>query len=132
MKFILLVYDSEQKWNEMTEAERGLIMGEYMQFAQGIRATGHYQAGAQLQPTPAARTVRVRDGKRMITDGPFAETREQLGGFFLIEAKDISEATEIATRVPAARLGTVEVRPVIERPIPGNAPTAGRAGDARG
>lgn len=110
MKYMLLIYDDERSWGKMTEAERGGIMGEYMQFSQAIRTSGNYQTGAQLQPTGTATAVRVRDGKRLVTDGPFAETREQLGGYYLIEAKDLDEAIGIAARIPSARFGTIEVR----------------------
>ena len=86
----------------------------YMQFTKEVRESGHYQAGAPLQATSTATSVRVRNGKRAVTDGPFAETREQLGGYYLVEAKDLDEAISIAARIPSARLGTIEVRPVME------------------
>ena len=99
-------------------AERGRAPGrcyaEYGQFSADIKASGNYLAGAQLQPTTTATSVRVRDGKRLVTDGPFAETREQLGGYYLVEAKDLDEAIGIAARIPSARIGTIEVRPVVE------------------
>jgi hypothetical protein len=85
-------------------------------FGEQIRSSGNHLAGAPLQPTSAARSVRVREGKRLVTDGPFAETREQLGGYYLIEAKNLDEAIGIAARIPSARLGTIEVRPVLEMP----------------
>ena len=116
MKYMLLIYDKKQVWSKMSEAEWRQIMGEYMQFSQAIRTSGNYQAGAPLRPTSTATSVRVLDGKRLVTDGPFAETREQLGGYFLIEAKDLDEAIGIAERIPAARFGTVEIRPVMEIP----------------
>ena len=114
MKYMLLIHDEEQVWAKMSEAERQRIYGEYGQFGQQLRDGGQYIAGAQLQPTSTATSVRVRDGKRLVTDGPFAETREQLGGYYLIDAKDLDEAIEIAGRVPGARIGTVEVRPIVE------------------
>jgi hypothetical protein len=116
MKYMLLIYDEEQAWGKLSETEQRGIYGEYMQFTQEIKSSGKYLAGAQLHPTAAANSVRLRDGKQLVTDGPFAETREQLGGYYLIEARDLDEATSIAARIPSARLGTVEVRPVVEMP----------------
>ncbi len=116
MKYMLLIYDDEQVWGRLGEAERQQIMAEYGQFTEQVKAAGQYVAGAQLQPTQSATSVRVRDGKRLLTDGPFAETREQLGGYYLVDAKDLDEAIAIAGRIPSARVGTVEVRPVIEVP----------------
>ena len=121
MKFMLLIYDNEQAWNKMTEAEHTKLMGEFMQFSQAIGASGHYKEGSQLQPTAKAKSVQVRDGKPLVTDGPFAETREQLGGYYLIEAKDLDEAIEIATRVPSSRFGTIEVRPLVHMAAPATA-----------
>jgi hypothetical protein len=86
-----------------------------MQFTEDIKASRNYLAGAQLHPIATASSVRVRDDKELVTDGPFAETHEQLGGYYLIDAKDLDEATKIAARIPSARLGTIEVRPVVER-----------------
>ena len=114
MKYMLLIHDDEKAWGTLSEAERQRIYGEYRQFGQQIKDAGHYLAGAQLQPTTMATSVRVRDGKRLVTDGPFAETREQLGGYYLVDAKDLDEAIGIAARIPSARLGTIEVRPVVE------------------
>jgi len=116
MKYMLLIHDEEQVWAKMSEAERQRIYGEYGQFGQQLKDGGQYLAGAQLQPTSTATSVRVRDGKRLVTDGPFAETREQLGGYFLVEAKDLDAAIGIAGRIPGARWGTVEIRPMIELP----------------
>jgi hypothetical protein len=116
MKYMLLIYHDEQVWRRLSEVERQQIMAEYGQFTLQIKSTGHYSAGAQLDPAASATSVRVREGKRLQTDGPFAETREQLGGYYLIEAKDLDEATSIASRIPSARLGAIEVRPVIEVP----------------
>jgi hypothetical protein len=121
MKYMLLIYDDEKNFGKMSKAALGQIMGEYGQFGQEIRASGNFQAGSQLQPTAMATTVRVRDGKRLVTDGPFAETREQLGGYILIEAKDLDEAIAIAARVPSARMGTVEVRPLVQASAPATA-----------
>ncbi len=115
MKYMLLIYDNEQAWTRISEAEQRKIYGEYMQFTEDIKASRNYLAGAQLHPVATASSVRVRDGKDLVTDGPFAETHEQLGGYYLVEAKDLDEATKIAARIPSARYGTVEVRPVVER-----------------
>jgi hypothetical protein len=114
MKYMLLIYDEEKVWGAMSEAERGQMFGEYMQFSKDVTASGHYKAGAPLQPVSKATSVKVRNGKRLVTDGPFAETREQLGGYYLIEAKDLDEAIGIAAKIPSARIGTIEVRPVME------------------
>jgi hypothetical protein len=116
MKYMLLIYDQEQAWGKLSETEQRGIYGEYMRFTEEIKSSGKYLASDQLHPTAAASSVRLRDGKQLVTDGPFAETREQLGGYYLIEARDLDEATSIAARVPSARLGTVEVRPVVEMP----------------
>jgi hypothetical protein len=118
MRYLLLIYEDEKAAGNVSEAERGQIYGEYMQLTQAIKASGHYVAGAPLQPTSTATSVRMRNGKRLVTDGPFAETREQLGGYYLVEAKDLDEALGIAARIPSARLGTIEVRPVMEIPAP--------------
>ena len=112
MKYMLLIYLDEKK--PLSEAEREACYQESLQLAHEIRGRGQYLAANPLQPTAMATSVRVREGKRLVTDGPFAETHEQLGGYFLIEAKDLDEALAIAARIPMARRGTVEVRPVIE------------------
>ncbi|HEY7152473.1 MAG TPA: YciI family protein [Gemmataceae bacterium] len=111
MKYILLIYQGEQAINE---AERQHCYVESTQLAQDLHAKGQYLAAAPLHPVSMATSVRVRDGKPLVTDGPFAETREQLGGYFLIDAKDLDEAIGIAARIPGARRGTVEIRPVME------------------
>src|SRR5205809_7242967 len=116
MKYMLLIYGDETAMAKLNEAERAALFRDYGQFSEGIRRSGNFLAGAPLRPTPTATTVRLREGKRLVTDGPFAETREQLGGYFLIEAKDLDEAIGVATRIPAAKKGTVEIRPVIEIP----------------
>jgi hypothetical protein len=112
MKFMLLIYHDEAIWDALTESERQEVYREYRELIQELEPKGTYLVGDELQPTSTARTVRAREGKPMITDGPFAETREQLGGFFLIEAADANEANAIAARIPSARLGSIEVRPV--------------------
>ncbi len=116
MKYMLLIYDNEHAAAKIRETGQRKILGEYLQFTEDIKASRNYLAGAQLHPIATASSVRVRDGKELVTDGPFAETHEQLGGYYLIEAKDLDEATSIAARIPSARYGTVEVRPVVERP----------------
>ncbi|HXR14730.1 MAG TPA: YciI family protein [Terriglobales bacterium] len=113
MKYMLLIYADENGW---TEAERQQCYGESTQLAHTLKANGQFLATAPLQPVSTATTVQVRNGKRLVTDGPFAETREQLGGFFMVEAKNLDEAIDIAGRVPGARKGTVEIRPVVEIP----------------
>jgi hypothetical protein len=111
VKYMLLIYADEQVW---TEAERQLCYGESTDLAHQLKANGQYLAASPLQPVATATSVRVREGKRTVTDGPFAETREQLGGFFMIEAKDLDEAIAVAGKIPAARKGTIEIRPVVE------------------
>jgi hypothetical protein len=111
MRYILLIYSDEGGW---TEDEREHCFTESTELSHELARSGQYLAAAPLQPVAAATSVRVREGKRLVTDGPFAETREQLGGYFLIEAEDLDEAIAIAGRIPAARKGTVEVRPVLE------------------
>jgi hypothetical protein len=114
MRYMLLIYDREADWASMSEDERGKMFHEYMTFTEEIRKSGQYKAGDPLQPTSAATTVRVRNGKSVTTDGPFAETREQLGGYYIVDAKDLDEATAIAARIPGARMGSIEVRPIME------------------
>jgi hypothetical protein len=111
MKYMLLIYMGEQAMNE---AEREHCYVESAQLAQNLHKNGQYLAANPLHPVSTATSVRVRDGKPVVTDGPFAETREQLGGYFLIDAKNLDEAIAIATRIPGARVGTVEIRPVME------------------
>jgi len=115
MKYMLLIYDNEHAWAKLSETEQRQVIGEYLQFTEDIKSTRNYLASARLHPIATASSVRVRDGKELVTDGPFAETHEQLGGYYLIEAKDLDEATSIAARIPSARFGTVEVRPVVEQ-----------------
>src|SRR5262249_56476276 len=107
MEYILLIYGSEKERASMSEAQRGEVFGEYRAFTDEIVKSGHFKAGAPLQATSTATTVRVKGGKTITTDGPFAETREQLGGYYLVEAKDLDEATAIAARIPGARFGSV-------------------------
>jgi len=113
MKYMLLIYMDEQVMND---AERQHCYGESTELAHDLMAKGHFLATAPLQSVATATSVQMRAGKRLVTDGPFAETREQLGGFFMVDAKNLDEAIEIAARIPGARLGTVEIRPVVEIP----------------
>ncbi|HTE46470.1 MAG TPA: YciI family protein [Gemmatimonadaceae bacterium] len=117
MQYLLLIYNNEQNWAKQTAAESTAISGEYRTYTQAIAQSGHYKGGNALQPTNTATTVRVRDGKRQTTDGPFAETREQLGGYYLVDAKDLDEAVDLAARIPGSRLGSIEVRPIMSVPM---------------
>ena len=114
MKYLCLIYDEEKKLGAMPKGESDAFMGEYHTFTEGIRKSGHYVAGEALQPVHSATTVRIRNGKLSTTDGPFAETKEQLGGFYLINARDLNDALQVAAKIPSARLGTIEVRPVVD------------------
>ena len=116
MQYLLLIYENEKEWASMPKPEAEKMFGEYRSFTQSIAQSGHYKGGNPLQPTETATTVRVRNGKRQTTDGPFAETREQLGGYYLVDAKDLDEAIGIAERIPGARMGSIEVRPVMPMP----------------
>ncbi len=111
MKYMLLIYGDEKAW---TPAEREHCFVESTQLTHELNASGKFLAASPLHPVATATSVRVRDGKRTVTDGPFAETREQLGGYFLVDAADLDEAIDIAGRIPGSRKGTVEVRPVLE------------------
>jgi hypothetical protein len=113
MKYILLIYADENAW---TEEEREKCYGESSELAHQLKQNGKYLGANPLQPVSTATSVQMRNGKKLITDGPFAETREQLGGYFLVEANNLDEALEIAQQIPAARKGTVEVRPLVEIP----------------
>jgi len=112
MEYLMMIYSRESDWAALSEEARGALYKDYYEFTEGIRKSGHYKGGNPLQPVATATTVRVRDGKAMSTDGPFAETREQLGGYYLVDAADRDEATSIAARIPGARLGSIEVRPI--------------------
>ena len=112
MNYLLLIYSNEADVQGLGETELKKMMGEYTEFTKSIAQAGHFKAGDRLRPVSTASTVRVRNGKTAITDGPFAETREQLGGYYLIEAKNLDEATAIAARIPGAKIGSIEVRPV--------------------
>ena len=112
MQYLLLIYRNEQELIKMDAAARQKMSAEYGTYTQSIIQSGHFKAGDGLQPTTTATTVRVREGKTLATDGPFAETREQLGGYYLVEAKDLDAAIGIAARIPGARVGSIEVRPI--------------------
>ena len=112
MQYLLLIYSNEAEWSGQPKAYADEMIAEYGTFTQGIIQNGNYKGGERLRPVATATTVRVRDGKTLTTDGPFAETREQLGGYYLIEAKNLDEATAIAARIPSARIGSIEVRPI--------------------
>jgi len=113
MQYLLLIYMNEAEWAAQTEAAAGTMMGEYRAFTKSIIDSGNFKAGDALKPVATATTVRVRNGKTLTTDGPFAETREQLGGYYLIEAKNLDEAIGIAARIPTAKAGAIEVRPIM-------------------
>ena len=114
MRYLCLIYDDESKWSKMAKAEADAMMGEYFAFTEGVKKSGHYIGGEALQPTQTATTVRVRNGKVSSTDGPFAETKEQLGGYYLINARDLNDAIQVASKIPSAKLGSIEVRPIME------------------
>ncbi len=114
MKYLCLIYDDEKKWETMSKAEADAYMGEYFAFTDGVKASGHYLGGNALQPVATATTVRSRNGKLSTTDGPFAETKEQLGGYYLIEARDLNDALQVAQKIPSVRTGSIEVRPIQE------------------
>ncbi|MBK7397979.1 MAG: YciI family protein [Myxococcales bacterium] len=113
-EYLLLIYEDEGMWAKLSEAESKAIFGKYYQFTQEIQASGHYLAGEPLDSVKKAKSVRLEGDRRVVRDGPFAETREQLGGYYRILAKDLDEAIAIAARVPAAETGTMEVRPVMD------------------
>lgn len=114
MKYLCLIYDEEKKIEGMSKSESEAFMGEYFAFTDGIKKSGHYIGGEALQPVQTATTVRIRNGKVSTTDGPFAETKEQLGGYYFINARDLNDAIQVASKIPSARLGTIEVRPIQE------------------
>ena len=116
MQYLLLIYEREADWNAIGDGEKQKIYKQYMDLVDDLKKNGgKYLGGHQLQPIATAKTVRIRNGKKAVTDGPFAETKEQLGGYFLVEAKDLDEAMAIAGRIPGAQLGSIEVRPVVMR-----------------
>lgn len=116
MKYLCLIYSDETWWEKASEAEMKQGMADYSAFTNSIKQSGNYVGGEALQPTNTATSVRVRNGKLSTTDGPYVETKEQLGGFYLIKAKDLNDAVQVASRIPGARRGTIEVRPIMEFP----------------
>lgn len=118
MQYLLLIYDTESRWNSVPDTERDKVLQEYHAYSQSVAQSGHLRGGNELNITSTAKTVRVRDGKEIVTDGPFAETKEQLGGYYLVEASDINEALKLAARIPSARWGSIEVRPIIPHDLP--------------
>jgi hypothetical protein len=113
MKYLALIYENEKSWESVPQDQANAVMGEYFAFTDSHRKNGKVLAGEALEPTHTATTVRVRNGKISTTDGPFAETKEQLGGFYLLDAKDLNEAIQVAAKIPGAKTGSVEVRPVV-------------------
>jgi hypothetical protein len=114
MQYLCLIYEDEKEWEKRPPAESAKIMDEFFAYTDSIRNSGNYVGGNALQPTRTATTVRMRRGRIETTDGPFAETKEQLGGYYLLNARDLNEAIQLAARIPGARFGCVEVRPVME------------------
>lgn len=114
MKYLCLIYDQERDWDAMPPGEADAWLAECMAAGDEIEAAGHLVASEALHPVAAATTVRIRDGKLSVTDGPFAETKEHLGGFYLVEARDLDEAVRLAAKIPSARTGSIEVRPVVD------------------
>jgi len=118
MQYLLLIYGNEESFGKMSKAEQDGVLQEYGEFTKGIAQSGHYRGGNELAAISTATTVRVRDRKRLVTDGPFAETKEQLGGYYLIDAKDLDDALAVAARIPSARWGSIEVRPIVPHDMP--------------
>ena len=114
MKFMLIVHHNEDAFEKMDKETQSQLLTESIELTHQLHATGQYVHASPLHPAATAAIVRVREGKPLVTDGPFIETREQIAGYFLVNARDLNEAIRIATRVPGARIGTVEVRPLIE------------------
>jgi len=114
VKYLCLIYEEEKLWANLSKEQAEGMMGEYFAFTDGIKKSNHYVGGEALQPTETATTVRVRHGKISTTDGPFAETKEQLGGYYLINAKDLNDAIQVAAKIPSARAGSIEIRPIME------------------
>jgi hypothetical protein len=115
MRYMLLIYGDEKNWAKRSDQERATIFKQYEEFTDSIRRSGAHQAGEPLRPTSTATTVRMKNGKTITTDGPFAETKEQLGGYYIVDAKDLNDALSIAGRIPSVQIGgSVEVRPIME------------------
>jgi hypothetical protein len=118
MKYLCMIYSEEKQNDRWSKAEFEQMAGEYFECTESFKQGGHYLGGNPLQPTRTATTVRVRNGRTTTTDGPFAETKEQLGGYYLLEARDLNEAIQLAARIPGARYGCIEVRPIQEMQAP--------------
>jgi hypothetical protein len=118
MQYLLLIYGNENQFEKMSPTEQNKISEEYMEFSKSIAGSGHMRGGNELDRISKAKTVRVRNGKQAVTDGPFAETKEQLGGYYLVEARNLEEALALAARIPSARWGSIEVRPIIPHEMP--------------
>ncbi|MGB6678213.1 MAG: YciI family protein [Terriglobales bacterium] len=118
MQYLLLIYGNESQFDKMSPTEQNKILQEYGEFSKSIAGSGHLRGGNELDRISKAKTIQVRQGKRAVLDGPFAETKEQLGGYYLVEAKDFDEALALAARIPSARWGSIEVRPIITHEIP--------------
>jgi hypothetical protein len=114
MRYLCLIYDDEKRRESLSKSEHDARVAEYLAYTDAIRKSGHFVGGEALQPVRSAIVVRVRDGKLSTTDGPYAETKEQLGGFYLINARDLNDAMQVASRIPSARSGSIEVRPIQE------------------
>jgi hypothetical protein len=112
MKYLCLIYGDEKKMQASSKSDADTMHREYMSFTDDVKKSGHYVAGEALQPTQTATTLRIRSGKLSTTDGPFAETKEQLGGFYLVTARDLNDAIQVASRIPGAKVGSIEVRPI--------------------
>ena len=112
MQYLLLIHDDEKAWWSLSDDDKAALYQEYGALTAALRESGAYVGGNQLQPTSSAATVRIREGESVVTDGPFAETKEQLGGYYLIDAKDLNDAIQVASRIPGAKTGSIEVRPV--------------------
>ena len=117
MHYLLLIHDEEQGWGQLPEQEQAALMQEYGAFTTELRESGAFVGANRLRPTSAASTVRVRDGETVVTDGPFTETKEQLGGYYLVDVESLDEALEWAAKIPSARYGSIEVRPVWPAPV---------------
>jgi hypothetical protein len=116
VRYLLLIYDDPQVWAQMAPEETAGVMKEYFEYSEWLEGKGWFHGGDALQPTQTATTVRVREGERVLTDGPFAETKEQLGGYYQIDVPGLDEALEAAERIPSARFGSIEIRPIMEFP----------------
>jgi len=120
MQYLLLIHDDEQGWDRLSEQEQAALMQEYGTFTAELRESGAFVGANRLRPTSTASTVRIRDGETVVTDGPFAETKEQLGGYYMIDVDSLDEALEWAAKIPSARYGSIEVRPIW--PVPAEVP----------